>query len=161
MTTLTHDPNHGLDLILCVLFTKRGVSQNALYSGWCSLSTGRSSWSWWCHQMETCYWPFVRGIHWSPMNSPHNGRWRRALMFYLIYARTNGWVNNGDAGDLRRHRAHYDVTVMGDTYLSLVPSGCVGQGSGTVLCILRSDHGLRLLEVGRGTGEKMTHQDWF
>ena len=23
-----------------------------------------------------------------------------------------GWVNNGEAGDLRRHRAHYDVTVM-------------------------------------------------
>ena len=25
---------------------------------------------------------------------------------------TNGWVNNQDPGDLRRHRAHYDVTVM-------------------------------------------------
>ena len=24
----------------------------------------------------------------------------------------NGWVNNGEAGDLRRYRAHYDVTVM-------------------------------------------------
>ena len=24
----------------------------------------------------------------------------------------NGWVNTGEAGDLRRHRAHYDVTVM-------------------------------------------------
>ena len=24
----------------------------------------------------------------------------------------NGWVNNGEAGDLRRHRAHYDVIVM-------------------------------------------------
>ena len=24
----------------------------------------------------------------------------------------NGWVHNGEAGDLRRHRAHYDVTVM-------------------------------------------------
>ena len=24
----------------------------------------------------------------------------------------NNWVNNGEAGDLRRHRAHYDVTVM-------------------------------------------------
>ena len=35
-----------------------------------------------------------------------------ALMFSLIYAWVNGWVNNGDAGDLRRHRAHYDVIVM-------------------------------------------------
>ena len=33
-------------------------------------------------------------------------------MFSLIYSRTNDWVNNRDAGDLRRHRAHYDVTVM-------------------------------------------------
>ena len=24
--------------------------------------------------------------------------------------RLNGWVNNGEAGDLRRHRAHHDVT---------------------------------------------------
>ena len=33
-------------------------------------------------------------------------------MFSSICARTNGWVNNRDAGYLRRHRAHYDVTVM-------------------------------------------------
>ena len=24
----------------------------------------------------------------------------------------NDWVNNGEAGDLRRYRVHYDVTVM-------------------------------------------------
>ena len=59
------------------------------------------------------YWPFVRRIHWSPVNSPHKGQWRGALMFSLICARINGWVNNGEAGDLRRHRAHYDVIVMG------------------------------------------------
>ena len=58
------------------------------------------------------YWPFVRGIHRSPVNSPHKGQWRRALMFSLICAWINGWVNNGEAGDLRRHRAHYDVAVM-------------------------------------------------
>ena len=58
------------------------------------------------------YWPFVRGIHRSPVNFPNKGQWRRALMFSLICARINGWVNNGEAGDLRRHRAHYDVTVM-------------------------------------------------
>ena len=58
------------------------------------------------------YWPFVRGIHRSPVNSPHNGQWRRALMFSLICAWINGWVNNCDAGDLRRHRTHHDVIVM-------------------------------------------------
>ena len=57
-------------------------------------------------------WPFVRGIYRPPVNSPHKGEWRGALMFSLICARINGWVNNHEAGDLRRHRTHYDVTVM-------------------------------------------------
>ena len=50
------------------------------------------------------YWPFVRGIHRSPVNSPHKGQRRRALMFPLICTRINGWVNNGEAGDMRRYR---------------------------------------------------------
>ena len=55
---------------------------------------------------------FVWGIHWPPVNSQHKGQWRGALMFSLICAWINGWVNNREAGGLRRHRAHYDVTVM-------------------------------------------------
>ena len=43
---------------------------------------------------------------------PHKGQWREALMFSLICAWINSWVNNGDAGNLKRHRAHYDVIVM-------------------------------------------------
>ena len=58
------------------------------------------------------YWPFVRGIHRSPVNSPYKGQWRGALMFSLTCVWINGWVNNREAGDLRRYRAHYDVTVM-------------------------------------------------
>ena len=56
----------------------------------------------------------VTGPLWGnpPVNSPHKGQWRRALIFSLIYVWTNVWANNRDAGDLRRHRAHYDVTVM-------------------------------------------------
>ena len=46
------------------------------------------------------------------VNSPHKGQWRGALMFSLICARMNDWVNNREAGDLRRHRGHYDVSVM-------------------------------------------------
>ena len=65
------------------------------------------------------YWPFVRGIHQSPVNSLHKGQWRGGLMFSLLCARINGWVNNGEAGDLRRYRAHYDVTVM---YLPVLAS---------------------------------------
>ena len=58
------------------------------------------------------YWTFVQGIHWSPVNSPHKGQWRGALMFSLICAWINERVNNREFGDLRRHRAHYNVTVM-------------------------------------------------
>ena len=58
-----------------------------------------------------CYWPFVRGIHWSPVNSPHKGQWRGALIFFIC-AWINGWVNNREAGNLGRHRGHYDVIVM-------------------------------------------------
>ena len=64
----------------------------------------------WKHFLR--YWPFVRAIHRSPENSPHRGQWRGALMFSLISVWINAWVNNHEAGDLRRHRAHYDVTIM-------------------------------------------------
>ena len=58
------------------------------------------------------YWSFVQGIHRSPVNSPHKGQWRGALMFSLICVWINGWVSNREAGDLRRNSAYYDVTVM-------------------------------------------------
>ena len=64
----------------------------------------------WKHFLRN--WPFVRGIHRSPVNSPHKGQWRGALMLSLIYVWINDWVNNREAGDLRRYRAHYDVIVM-------------------------------------------------
>ena len=72
--------------------------------------------TWWRHQMETFfprYWPFVRGIHRSPVNSTQ-GQWRRAWMpfFWTASEWIKGWVNNREAGDLRRYRAHCDVTVM-------------------------------------------------
>ena len=59
-----------------------------------------------------CYWSFVWGINWSPVNSPHKGQWHRTLMFSLICTWTNVCANNRDASDLRHHRAHYDVTIM-------------------------------------------------
>ena len=42
------------------------------------------------------YLPFVRGIHRSPVNSPHKGQWRGALMFSLICAWKNCWATNRD-----------------------------------------------------------------
>ena len=56
-------------------------------------------------------WPFGReptGDRWIPLK----GQWQGALIFSLICITTNGWANSRDACDLRRHSAHYDVSVM-------------------------------------------------
>ena len=53
---------------------------------------------------------FLCGNSPAPLNSPHKGQWRGTLMFSLIFAWTNGWVNNRDVGDLKRHCAHYHCT---------------------------------------------------
>ena len=55
---------------------------------------------------------------------PHKGQYRGGFMCSLIWAWANGWVNHRDAGDLRRHRAHYNVTVMRTTTLSPLSSHC-------------------------------------
>ena len=89
------------------------------------------------------YWPFVRGINISPVNSPHKGQWRGALIFSLICAWINGWVNSRKAGDLKRHRAHHDFTLMythvwyvtlsKDNHKSFITSWCrIIQGIGRV-----------------------------
>ena len=103
------------------MYTKRGTIElnqiillNQPQNFLTSQGTFKSMATWWRHQMETFlrYWPFVRGNHRSPVNSPHKGQWRGALIFSLICVWINGWVNNREAGDLRRYRAHYDVSVM-------------------------------------------------
>ena len=68
---------------------------------------------WWRHQMETfsVLLAICAGNSPVPVNSPHKGQWRRALVFSLICAWINGWIHNCEASDLRRHRAHYDVIV--------------------------------------------------
>ena len=70
--------------------------------------------TWWRHQMEafSALMAICAGNSPVPVNSPHKGQWRGAIMFSLICIWINGWVNNRAAGDLRRYRAHYDVSVM-------------------------------------------------
>ena len=70
--------------------------------------------SWWRHQMETfsALLAICTGNSPVPVNSPHKGQWRGALMFSLICPWINDWLNNREAGDFRRHRGHYDVNVM-------------------------------------------------
>ena len=78
----------------------------------------------------------MRGIYWWPMvpftmmtssngnfcagNSPVTGEFPAQrpvtrsfdVLFDLRLYYINAWVHNREAGDLRRHRAHYDVIVM-------------------------------------------------
>ena len=75
------------------------------------LCTEMEAWhlnTWWRHQMKT----FFTSLTLCAGNSPHKGQWRGALIFSFICASINGWVNTREAGDLRRHRAHYEVIVM-------------------------------------------------
>ena len=65
---------------------------------------------WWRHQVDTFSALLTLregGIHRSPADSPHKGQW-----FFCICAWTKGWANSRDAGDLRRHSAHYEVIVI-------------------------------------------------
>ena len=78
------------------------------------------------------YWPFVRGIHRSPVDSPHKGQWHRALMFSLTCILTNGWANNRDTSGVRRHRAHYDLTVKDPEYIWY--EICIGFPNGLFGC---------------------------
>ena len=78
-------------------------------------------------------WEFT-GPRWIP----HNGQWRGALMFSLICVLINSWVNNREAGDLRRHRAHYDVIVMNQCRLGSLThtSSCLNELTLISKCLL-------------------------
>ena len=49
------------------------------------------------------------GYRWIPLTKASE---TELLLFSLICTWINGWVNNHEPGDLRCHRAHYEVTVM-------------------------------------------------
>ena len=69
----------------------------------------------WWSKITTFHDDIVKWKHFghrSPVNSPHKGQWRGALMFSLICAWTDSLVNNRDTSDLRYHRTHYGNTVM-------------------------------------------------
>ena len=89
--------NHLYEMTsLCATASLRviSVAHTGVQAGHCQCSNSHG-WTWWRHQMETfflCYWFFV----WRN----HRCTWR------------NGWTNNRDACDLRRHCGHYDMTVM-------------------------------------------------
>ena len=59
-----------------------------------------------------CCWPFVRGMHLSPANSPHKASDAEVWCSLWFAPWINGWVNTREAGGLRHHRAYYHVIVM-------------------------------------------------
>ena len=78
-------------------------------------------WAWWRHQMET----FSTVLVLCAGNSPVIGEFSsqrpvtRSFGVFFYLRLMNCWANNGWAGDFRRHRPHYDVTVMVRRALSL------------------------------------------
>ena len=88
--------------------------------------------SWWRHQMKTfsAILALCPGKSPVPVNSPHKGQWRGALMFSLIYAWITDWANNPEAGYLRRHRGHYGVIVTVSSAVVFSVKDCIGCSQG-------------------------------
>ena len=73
----------------------------------------RNNITWWRHQMETLSALLAICVGNSPITGEFPGQRpvTRSFDIFFICTRINGWVNNREAGDLRNHHAHYDVTV--------------------------------------------------
>ena len=103
--------DHGVHFGLKHRVTRRRWANSHPYTGQvniCLLKCGMKL----LIQSQTSRAPPLKFGNRPPVNSAHKGQWRAALMLSLTCAWINGWVNNGGAGDLRRHRLHYDVIVM-------------------------------------------------
>ena len=110
----------------------------------------------WRHQMETLSALLAICAGNSPV--PGEFKWCGALMFSLICTQINGWVNNRGAGDLRRHRTHYDVTVMFVDYIHTCMRHKYNPWGNDVSCTIsrsisqrsRSLGSFKFLQSGRG-----------
>ena len=74
---------------------------------------------WWRHQMET----FSALLALCAGNSPVTGEFpaqrpvTQSFDVFFDLCLINAWVNNREAGELRRHRAHYDSIVMSSLFV--------------------------------------------
>ena len=102
MTNITNNSHFSTTVYLANIATVAGVN------GRHKLNT------WWRHQMEALPALLVPCVG----NSPFTGEFptqrpvTRSFGVFFDLRLNNAWVNNLDAGDSRRHRAHYDVIVM-------------------------------------------------
>ena len=78
------------------------------------INSKTSSATWWHHQMEKFFVLLAHCVGNSPVlvTTLHKGQWCWALIYSLTCTWINVSVNNCEAGDLRCHHAHYDITVM-------------------------------------------------
>ena len=81
----------------------------------------------WRHQMETFSALLALCAKNSPVTDefPSQGPVTRSFGVSLIRSWINGWVNNREAGDVRRHRAHYHVSVTNPVIWLQTPLHCV------------------------------------
>ena len=83
------------------------------------LLTPRDLWnvteySWWGHQMETfsVLLALCAGNSLVTGEFPSQRPVTQGFDVFFVCVWTNGWVNNRDAGDLRRHHTHYNVIIL-------------------------------------------------
>ena len=63
---------------------------------------------WWRHQMETFSALLALCVGNSPITGEFPTQRPVTRSFDVFFALRNGWVNNGEAGDFKSHRAHYE-----------------------------------------------------
>ena len=80
----------------------------------CQYGAGTILPTWWHDQMETssALLATCAGNSSVPSEFPTQSSVTRSFDGFFLSVWINGWVNNREVGDLRRYRAHYDVTVM-------------------------------------------------
>ena len=59
------------------------------------------------------YWPFARRFRWIPFTKASD-----VELWCFLWSASEQTEQNWDAGDLRRHSTHYDVTVMYNLFFS-------------------------------------------
>ena len=83
-----------------------------------------------------------------------------------------GWVNDREAGDLRRHRAHYDIIVMSSNELKRLLGYMAWYQDSSTVCMSRTgllsltsreilwNHGQFCGNIDKETGEKQSWINW-